>query len=180
MFPVDSGAIVDLVYSTIYQNEHSYKVYDQFGALIHEKTSAANNGNGPESTYGIQLCDPPNLIIEKEKDIFIYPNPAKNSFSINEIYEEIFQRTINPLYIVILSLLSSLLVIKPKIDFIYNNLKIILFGFGFLIILFSQLSYRFIFFNFEIEMIFLVLPILLIFFFYIFLLIKTNFKINLL
>ena len=104
----------------------------------------------------------------------------ENSFSIDEIYEEIFQRTINPLYIVILSLLSSLLVIKPKIDFIYNNLKIILFGFGFLIILFSQLSYKFIFFNFEIEMIFLVLPILLIFFFYIFLLIKTNFKINLL
>lgn len=104
----------------------------------------------------------------------------ENSFSIDEIYEEIFQRTINPLYIVILSLISSLLVIKPRIDFIYNNLKIILFGFGFLIILFSQLSYKFIFFNFEIEMIFLVLPILLIFFFYIFLLIKTNFKINLL
>ena len=39
LFPVDSGAIVDLVYSTIYQNEHSYKVYDQFGTLIHEKTS---------------------------------------------------------------------------------------------------------------------------------------------
>lgn len=104
----------------------------------------------------------------------------ENSFSIDEIYEEIFQRTINPLYIVILSLISSLLVIKPRIDFIYNNLKIILFGFGFLIILFSQLSYKFIFFNFKIEMIFLVLPILLIFFFYIFLLIKTNFKINLL
>ena len=77
LFPVDSGAFVDLVYSTIYQNEHSYKVYDQFGTLIHEKTSSANNGNGPESTYGIQLCDPPSHIIEKEKDIIIYPNPAK-------------------------------------------------------------------------------------------------------
>ena len=77
LFPVDSGAIVDLVYSTIYQNEHSYKVYDQFGTLIHEKTSSANNSNGPESTYGIQLCDAPNLIMEKERDIIIYPNPAK-------------------------------------------------------------------------------------------------------
>ena len=77
LFPVDSGAIVDLVYSTIYQNEHSYKVYDQFGTLIHEKTSSANNSNGPESTYGIQLCDAPNLIMKKEKDIIIYPNPAK-------------------------------------------------------------------------------------------------------
>jgi hypothetical protein len=78
LFPVDSGAIVDLVYSTIYQNEHSYKVYDQFGTLIHEKTSAANNGNGPESTYGIQLCDSPSLIVEKEENIFIYPNPANS------------------------------------------------------------------------------------------------------
>ena len=77
LFPVDSGAIVDLVYSTIYQNEHSYKVYNQFGTLIHEKTSSANNSNGPESTYGIQLCDAPNFIMEKEKDIIIYPNPAK-------------------------------------------------------------------------------------------------------
>lgn len=78
LFPVDSGAIVDLVYSTIYQNEHSYKVYDQFGTLIHEKTSSANNSNGPESTYGIQLCDPPSLITEKEKDILIYPNPIRS------------------------------------------------------------------------------------------------------
>ena len=41
------------------------------------QTSSANNSNGPESTYGIQLCDAPNLIMEKEKDIIIYPNPAK-------------------------------------------------------------------------------------------------------
>ena len=82
LFPVDSGAIVDLVYSTIYQNEHSYKVYDQFGTLIHEKTSSANNSNGPESTYGIQLCDAPNLVMEKEKDIIIYPNPAKRALNL--------------------------------------------------------------------------------------------------
>ena len=64
-------------YSTTFQNEHSYKVFDQFGVLLHEKTSSANNGNGPESTYGIQLCDSPSLIVEIEDDIFIYPNPAK-------------------------------------------------------------------------------------------------------
>ena len=82
LFPVDSGAIVDLVYSTIYQNEHSYKVFDQFGTLIHEKTSSANNSNGPESTYGIQLCDSPSLIKEKEKDILIYPNPVRSALDL--------------------------------------------------------------------------------------------------
>ena len=67
-----------LVYSTKHQNEHSYKVYDQFGTLIHEKTSSANNSNGPESTYGIQLCDAPNLIMEKKKDIlFIQIQPRQ-------------------------------------------------------------------------------------------------------
>ena len=82
LFPVDSGAVVDLVYSTIYQNEHSYKVYDQFGTLIHEKTSSANNSNGPESTLGIQLCDSPSHITEKEKDILIYPNPARSALNL--------------------------------------------------------------------------------------------------
>ena len=42
LFPVDSGATVDLVYSTTFQNEHSYKVYDQFGVLLHEKTSMSS------------------------------------------------------------------------------------------------------------------------------------------
>ena len=70
LFPVDSGGIVDLEYSTTFQNEHSYKVFDQFGVLLHEKTSSANNGNGPESTYGIQLCDSPSLIVEKEDELF--------------------------------------------------------------------------------------------------------------
>ena len=82
LFPVDSGAIVDLVYSTTFQNEHSYKVYDQFGALIHEKTSAANNGNGPESTYGIELCDSPQILYAENADVFIYPNPASSKIYI--------------------------------------------------------------------------------------------------
>ena len=36
----------------------------------------------------------------------------ENSFLIKDIYEEIFKRTINPIYIIILSLISSLLIIK--------------------------------------------------------------------
>ena len=54
--PVDSGDIVDLVYSTFYQNEHSYIVYDQNGVQIAYETSFDNGNNGPKSTYGIQLC----------------------------------------------------------------------------------------------------------------------------
>ncbi len=102
----------------------------------------------------------------------------ENSFLVKEIYEEMFQRMINPIYIVILSLLSSLLIIKPKINFMENYLKIILFTIGFIIILFSQLTYKFITYSFKIEMIFITLPILFIIIFYFILLIKTKFNLK--
>ena len=41
----------------------------------------------------------------------------ENSFLIKDIYEEIFKRSINPIYIVILSLIGSLLILKPKSSF---------------------------------------------------------------
>ena len=104
----------------------------------------------------------------------------ENSFLIKEIYEEIFQRMINPIYIIILSLLSSLIIIKPKISFMENYLKIILFISGFSIILFSQLTYKFITYSLKIEIIFITLPILFIIFFYLILLIKTKFNTRLL
>ncbi len=53
---IDSGDVVDLVYTTFYQNEHSYIVYDQNGVIIAYETSFDNGNNGPKSTYGIQLC----------------------------------------------------------------------------------------------------------------------------
>ena len=102
----------------------------------------------------------------------------ENSFLVKEIYEEMFQRMINPIYIVILSLLSSLLIIKPKINFMENYLKIILFTIGFSIILFSQLTYKFITYSFKIEIIFIALPILFIIIFYFILLIKTKFNLR--
>ena len=100
----------------------------------------------------------------------------KNSFLVKEIYEEMFQRMISPVYIVILSLLSSLIIIKPKIIFMENYLKTILFTSGFGIILFSQLTYKFITYSLKIEIIFITLPILFIIFFYLLLLIKTKFN----
>ena len=91
LFPVDSGSIVDLEYSTTYQNEHSYMVYDQFGVLIYDKTSIANNYNGPTSTYGIQLCDLTTSIIKSGNDILIYPNPSNDKVYIesNIVFTEI-------------------------------------------------------------------------------------------
>ncbi len=102
----------------------------------------------------------------------------ENSFLIKEIYEEMFQRAIIPLYIIILSLISSLVIIKPKVDFVENYLKIILFISGFCIILFSQLTYKFINYSLNFEILFILLPIIFVFIFYIILLMKTKFRLK--
>ena len=97
---------------------------------------------------------------------------------VKDIYEEIFKRIINPVYIIVLSLVSSLIILKPKINILQNYYKSFLFLLGFVIILFSELSYKFIFNRVEIEIIFLVLPLLLVLIFYFFILIKSNFKLR--
>ena len=94
----------------------------------------------------------------------------------NDIYEETFKRIINPIYIIILSLISSLLILRSKDSNLKSVFKLLLFLFGFSIIIFSELSYKFINTNLEIELIFLTLPIIFVILFYFFILLKTNFK----
>ena len=80
----------------------------------------------------------------------------ENSYLIKETYEEIFKRVINPIYIIILSLISSLIILKPKSNFLNGHNKILLFILGFFIILFSQLSYKFISYSELIEILLIV------------------------
>ena len=100
----------------------------------------------------------------------------ENSFLIKDIYEEVFKRIVNPIYLIILSLISSLLILKPKFTKIDKFFKFFLFTAGFLIILFSELSYKFISYTFLLEAIFISLPLTFIPVFYFILLFKTNFK----
>ena len=95
---------------------------------------------------------------------------------VKDIYEEIFKRTINPLYIVILSLISSLIILNSKIVRFQNLFKFFLFVSGFSIILFSELSYKFLNLAINIEILFIALPIIFIFLFYLNILIITKFK----
>ncbi len=99
-----------------------------------------------------------------------------NSFVILDIYEETFKRIINPIYIIILSLISSLVIFKSNINYLQNYFKSFLFLIGFIIILFSELSYKFISTKLEFELFFLALPLLFIIIFYIYIFIKSNFN----
>jgi len=102
----------------------------------------------------------------------------ENSFLIKDIYEEFFQRIIQPLYIIILSLLSSLIILKSKINIFQNYFKTFLFIIGFCLIIFSELSYKFITESFMVEIIFIVLPFVFVLFFYFMIFIKSKFNLS--
>ncbi len=112
------------------------------------------------------------------KDLKFIRCGEKSDYSLKNIYEEFFKRTISPIYIIILSLISTLIVLKSKFDFIASYFKSFLFFLGFLIILFSELSYKFINYSINVEILFIIFPIILIFFFYFFILVKSKFKLN--
>ena len=139
---------------------------------INSKIRKDNKLNEIKSLYLFKCLK---KFIEKRKDEKLRCG-FENSFLIKDIYEEIFKRIINPIYIIILSLISSLLILKPKVPLFQKYFKFLLFIIGFSIILLSELSYRFIFLTFTSELIFIFLPLIFIFIFYIILLIKTKFK----
>ena len=101
---------------------------------------------------------------------------GENSFLMKDIYEEIFVRFINPTYIVILSLISSLLILKPKNEKYEKFSKFIIFLFGFIIILVSELSYKLINLGYQTEILSMILPAIFVIVFYLNILFKTNFR----
>ena len=118
-----------------------------------------------------------NQFFEKRKDSKLRCG-EKNSFLLKDIYEEIFKRVINPIYIIILALISSVVIIKSKINKFQNYYKFFLFIVGFFIIIFSELSYKLIFYSNSVEILSLMLPLLFIFIFYFFILIKSKFNLR--
>ena len=74
--------------------------------------------------------------------------------------------------------MSSLIILKRKIIKFEKFVKFLIFFFGFIIIVMSELTYKFINSKTEFEIISLSLPLFLIFIFYFCILIKTNFKLR--
>ncbi len=96
--------------------------------------------------------------------------------NIKSLSQEIFKRFVVPLYIFILSLVSSTLVIKPKKKKIIKYYKYMIFLFGFFIITISQISFKFISHLKNLDLIIISIPVLLVFFYYFFLILKTKSK----
>ena len=102
-------------------------------------------------------------------------NICKNR-KLKSISEEMFKRFIVPLYIFILSLISSSLIIKPKKNFFLKYHKFIIFILGFFVTIISQISFKFISQTKNIDLVVISTPILLISFYYFFLILKTKSK----
>ena len=68
--------------------------------------------------------------------------------------------------------------LKPKYGYKSNYLKLFLFMNGFLIIIFSELSYKFITLSNGLELIFLIMPIFFVILFYTYILFKTKFDLK--
>ena len=192
----NESKIISAKNGKLIKNEKGFNFILSDGKITTIDTRGSINLNFKETVYQLSKLDSnirqENKINETQSSILIdclnkFVNNRKennircskeNSFLINEIYEEMFQRAINPIYIIILSLISSLVITKPKIYFIQNYLKAILFIFGFFIILFSQLTYKFIYFSESSEIIFIFLPVIFVFIFYLILFFKTKFRLK--
>ncbi len=175
-------------------NGYNFQLYN--GKIVNIDKSGNFNLNFKETTY--QLTDIDFKIRKKiklgeAKSSFLikclikYISDRKdsalrcgeyNSFLIKDIYEELYKRTINPTYIIILSLISSLIVLKSKIIKLEKFYKFFIFIFGFSTIIISRLSYKILNAPIELEIISLFLPFLLIVLFYIYILFKANFKVR--
>ena len=100
-------------------------------------------------------------------------NICKNR-KLKSISEEMFKRFIVPLYIFILSLISSSIILKPKKSFFLKYYKSIIFIFGFIVTMMSQISFKFIAQSNNLDLIVISTPILLIIIYYFFLILKTK------
>lgn len=131
----------------------------------------------------IQETDTFSLIDCLKKIYFIegvktYVSEICNNKSVMQVSQEMFKRTIIPLYILIISLIASSLIIKPKKNFFQKYHKLIMFIFGILLIVFSQVSIKFIGKNSETDLIFSVLPFILVLIYYFFLFINNKFSLS--
>ena len=85
-------------------------------------------------------------------------NCSKNN--LENIFEELFKRTLVPFYIPVLILISCLVLVKSKEETNYLKLRIIVFIYGFITIIISESSLKFIGNNFISNLKILIIPFL--------------------
>ena len=94
---------------------------------------------------------------------------------IDSVSREMYKRLVSPFYILIVSLIASLLIIKSKNDFSYSRFKFITFLAGILLIIFAEISIEFITDDLFKNSIFVAFPLIITFMMYFYLKSKSKF-----
>ena len=116
------------------------------------------------------------LYLEGGVDVWI--NDTCNDKSGKQVKQEVFKRLIVPFYILIIALIGSSLIIKPKNFNLEKYYKILTFIFGVLVIVLSQVSIKFIGKNISSDLFISIIPFFCIFFYYFSIFIKGKFSLK--
>ncbi len=95
---------------------------------------------------------------------------ACNEENSKNMKQELFKRIVIPFYLPLISLIAAMLIIRSKDHYSYNSFRIILFLFGTVVIIFSEVSVRYSNINEIVSLFFIAVPILLFILTYVFLL----------
>ncbi len=162
------GSIINSNENNFYNIKFKETEYDlsKFSSktVTHQKIQQINSINLFSCIY--------DFYIKQKKDNKTCPR------KIESISEELYKRTIIPLYILILSLISSSLLIKPKSNKYLKYYKSFIFFIGFLFTIISQIGSEFITHNLIYDFIVLFAPIIFVVIYYLTILFKTDFKLK--
>ena len=162
------------------------------GSIMNSNENNFYNINFKETEYDLSKFSSKTVTYQKIQQIKsinlfsciydFYIKQKKNSTicprKIESITEEIYKRTVIPLYILVLSLISSSLLIKPKSNKNLKYYKSFIFFIGFLFIMFSQIASKFVTQNLFNDLLVLLTPLIFVIIFYLIILFKTNFKLK--
>jgi len=187
----DSSKIIIAENAKIIKSDENYKIKLSNGSNVNINDKNIYNINFKETEYDLSKFTSNTVTHQKIQEInsfqllnclsnyYLNTNYKKNNLckqrKIKSVSQEMFKRSIVPLYILILALVSSSLILKPKKKYSKYH-KFIIFFLGFLIVIISQISFKFISQSKNLDLIVISTPILLILFYYYFLILKTKYK----
>ena len=190
----DGEKIIISENAKIIKSDDKYKIVLFNGGITNINNKNIYNLNFKETEYDLSKFTSKTVTVQKIQQMnsyllfkclsnyYLNLNYVKNHScedrKIKSISEEMLKRFIIPLYIFILSLVSASLIIKPKKNSYIKYHKLFVFLLGFMIVIISQLSFKFVSHTKLIDLLVIIAPIILIFFYYFILFLKTNLKIN--
>ena len=188
----DNSKVIIAEKAKIIKLEENYKIKLLNGSIANINDKNIYNINFNETEYDLSKFTTKTVTHQKVQEMNSllllnclykhFQSYKKNNICedrrIKPISQELFKRFIVPLYILILSLVSSSLIIKPKKNLYVKYHKFSIFILGFLTMIISQISFKFISESKNLDLTIISFPILIIFFYYTFLISKTklNFK----